>query len=242
MKPDAMTAYGLALLAYHQGQTSAEMVVRRDDGFEVPLPAAYFFRQEAQLSPIEAAALERCRGLILDVGAGGGQHSLILQSRGLAVTAIDISPDAVTVMTERGVRLAQQADVFEYRDGPFDTLLLIGHGIGMAEDLAGLGRFLAHARKLVRAGGQILLDSLDVSRTDDPRNLAYQEANRQQGRYVGETRIQIEFQEKRGPFCGWLHADASTLARHAEGAGWGCETVLDLPSGEYLARLVPLAG
>lgn len=233
----AMTPYGRALLAYLDGRTAAEVVIRRDDGVEGSLPVRHDFRSEAELAPIEAAALERCRGHVLDVGAGSGLHSLILQSRGLPVTAIDIAPEAVAVMARRGVRVAHHADVFAYRGGPFDTLLMLGHGIGIVGDLDGLGRFLVHARDLTRSGGQVLLDSLDVTRSRDPKNLAYHEANRRAGRYVGEIRMQIEFAGLRGPFCGWLHVDPETLAAQAARAGWTCELVLEHESGEYLARL-----
>lgn len=89
-----MTPYGLALAACFRGAAEARVVVRRDDGLEVPLPMGHFFRPPADFSPLEVAALDRCRGRVLDVGAGTGLHSLALRSRGLAVTAIDVSPEA----------------------------------------------------------------------------------------------------------------------------------------------------
>lgn len=236
--PDAMCPFGRALLAYARGDRTACVVVRRDDGLETPLPASHFFRAEADLSPIETAALERCRGRVLDIGAGTGIHTLVLQRRGRSVTAIDVCADAVSIMEERGVTVARQADVMDFEGGPFDTLLMLGHGIGMVQDLEGLDRFLDHARRLVHPGGQLLLDSLDVRRTDDPRHLAYHEANRKAGRHVGETRLQFGFAGATGSMCGWLHVDPATLAEHAERAGWRSETLLDTAAGEYLARLV----
>lgn len=238
MNPDAMTPYGLALLAYLEGQADAEILIRRDDGVEAPLPARHHFRPPAEFSSLERAALDRCAGHVLDIGAGTGLHSLVLQERGLTVTAIDVCAQAVDIMRRRGVRDALHADVFAYRGGPFDTLLVLGHGIGVVETLAGLDRFLAHARGLLHEGGQLLLDSMDVSRTVDPQHLAYHQANRLAGRYIGEIRMQMTFGGVRGPFCGWLHVDAETLARHAEGSGWACETVLEGGAGDYLARLV----
>jgi hypothetical protein len=239
MNPEAMTPYGRALWAYLHGQSAAELMISRDDGVTVPLPAAVFFREPSQFTPIETRALELCRGQVLDIGAGAGPHSLELQSRGLAPIAIDVDPQAVAVMAERGVRDARQSDVFQFQGGPFDTLLMIGHGIGVVEDLAGLQRFLIHARGLMRREGQLLLDSLDVRRSDDPQNLAYQEANRLAGRYIGEIRMQIEFEGKRGPFCGWLQVDSETLSEKAAREGWDSEILLELESGDYLARLTP---
>ena len=213
------------------------MTVRRDDGLEYALPVGHFFRAPAEFTSLENAALARCRGRVLDIGAGSGLHSLALQERGFAVTALEISPEAVAVMARRGVRDARCADIFQFDGGPFDTLLMLGHGIGITGDLAGLERFLALARRLLAPGGRLLLDSNDVRRTDDPRHLAYHEANRRAGRYVGEIRIQLEFAGRSGPYCGWLHVDPETLAARAARAGWSCEILLEEPAWGYLAAL-----
>lgn len=52
------------------------------------------FRGLERMNDVEKCVLAACRGRILDVGAGAGCHSLALQSRGLGVDAIDISPAA----------------------------------------------------------------------------------------------------------------------------------------------------
>jgi SAM-dependent methyltransferase len=239
MDPHAMIPYGLALLAYFRGEASAPLIIRRDDGVEAALPVSHFFRPPAEFSPIEVAALERCRGHVLDIGAGTGLHSLALLSLGRAVTAIDISSDAVAIMARRGVPDVYCADIFEFEEGPFDTLFMLGHGIGMVEDLQGLSRFLAHAHRLTRTGGHVLLDSRDVRQTDDPRHVAYHEANRRAGRYVGEIRLQLEYAGQTGPYCGWLHVDPETLQKQCERVGWQCEIILRLGSGDYLAGLAP---
>jgi SAM-dependent methyltransferase len=225
------------LLAYYRGDTQAELVIRRDDGLEDRLPMSHFFRPPEQFVPIEVMALGRCRGRVLDIGAGTGLHSLALQSRGLTVTAIDVNSLAVTIMKERGVDEARCADIFDFDCGPFDTLLMLGHGIGMAEDLAGLDRFLAHARTLVHRDGQALVHSHDVRKTQDPRHLAYHDANRRAGRYIGEIRMRFVFERETGPLCGWLHVDPETLEHHAEQSGWVCDVVVEEESGDYLARL-----
>lgn len=237
VNPEAVAPYGLALLDYFRGETAAQLIIRRDDGVEVSLPVSHFFRSEAEFSPIEVAALERCEGHVLDIGAGSGLHSLVMQSRGVTVTAIDIDRHAVEIMTRRGVRDVQCADIYRFQGDPFDTVSMLGHGIGMVEDLQGLSRFLAHARTFIRGNGQLLLHSIDVRQTDDPDNLAYHDANRRAGRYVGEIRLQFEYQGRPGPFCGWLHVDPQTLAGQAAQAGWECATILEQEGGDYLAGL-----
>ncbi len=128
-------------------------------------------------------------------------------------------------------------DVFSFEGGPFETLLMLRHGIGMVETIEGLRCFLARVRSLLAVDGQLLIHSLDVRLTGDPKNLAYQAANRRAGRYIGEIRMQFEFRGQKGPFCGWLQVDAETLRAHSEPAGWQCQIVHQADDGDYLARL-----
>lgn len=236
MDPRAMKPYGMALLDYHRGDTSATVAVLRDDGLETALPISVFFRQ-AQDLPLDRVALDLCHGRVLDAGAGAGCHSLFLQGQGFPVCAIDVSPEAVRVMRERGVADARESDIMLLQKGRFDTILMLGHGIGMVEDIPGLDRFLSRAHKLLRLGGQVLLDSLDVRVTDNPVHLAYHKKNLDTGRYFGEVRMQSSYRGDMGPMWGWLHIDPESLRAHASGAGWVCEVVHQQEDGNYLARL-----
>jgi SAM-dependent methyltransferase len=232
-----MTPFGLALRSYFSGVKDAGVIIRREDGLIAPLPASYFFRNESGLSDIESEALKRCRGHVLDIGSGAGIHSLVLQARGYEVTAVEIDPELVKILTARGVKDIRQADIFEFNAGTYDTLLMPGHGIGICGDLDGLDRFLAHARKLLRPGGQIILDSTDVSKSSDPQNQAYHEANRKAGRYIGDIVFRMEFGDIIGPYFHWLHVDPVTLKEHAGQVGWNCKVLMEMEGGEYLARI-----
>lgn len=232
-----MIPQGLAMRAYAEGDHSAQLLIRRDDGNEAWLPVAHAFRSPEEFSTIERAALDRCHGHVLDIGAGTGLHALALQTRGITVTAIDIDQHVTDVMRRRGVHDVHCADVFSFEGGPFDVMVMLGHGIGVVETLAGLDRFLARARTLAAPGGVLLVHSLDVRRSEAPEHVAYHDANRRAGRYVGEVRMQLEFAGQCGPMCGWLHVDGATLAQHAARAGWQCEIVVAEESGDYLASL-----
>lgn len=237
MKPESMEPHGMAMQAFFDGDTNAELIIHRDDGQKTPLPVIFFFRNASEFTPIDKAALEHTKGHVLDAGAGSGLHSLYLQEKGLAVTSIDISPQAVEIMKKRGVKNASCADIFDFQGGPFDTILMMGHGIGIAETVEGLNRFLEQAHNLLSENGQLILDSLDVRTTDDPDHLSYLEANRREGRYIGEIRLQFEFQGRKGPYFGWLHVDPDTLNERARMTGWQCDILLKEKSGDYLAKL-----
>ncbi|MCX5735704.1 MAG: methyltransferase domain-containing protein [candidate division NC10 bacterium] len=219
--------HGAALRAFLAGREDAEIVVRGEDGEEERTPARVFFRGPEEFSSLEEAALDLCRGRVLDVGAGAGCHSLVLQERGLAVVAIDVAPEAVEVMRSRGVRDVRCGDVFAWAGERFDTLLILMNGIGLVGSLDGLDRFLRDTRRLLNAGGQILVDSYDPGEPDPARP----------DRYVGEMRFQLEYAGRRGAFYDFLFLDCGTLGRHAERAGWRCESIWQEDEGHYLARL-----
>lgn len=232
-----MEPFAKALLAHAAGDSTTELLIHRDDGLDVLLPVRHFFRGEEEFSDLEQKALSLCSGHVLDVGAGAGIHSLVLQGRGIRVTALDLSPLVAELLRRRGVEDVVCSDFLDFKGGPFDSITLFGHGIGMAGTLAGLDPFLTHAGTLLNPRGWLLVDSLDVTATDDPRHLQYQEQNRRAGRYVGETRIRFGHAGEMGPYCPWLHIDPSTLSERASPLGFAVEVVCQEESGEYLARL-----
>ena len=56
---------------------------------EDEIPLTTLFRSYEDMPEIERKALDMAKGRILDVGAASGCHSLVIQERGLDVTAID---------------------------------------------------------------------------------------------------------------------------------------------------------
>jgi SAM-dependent methyltransferase len=177
---------------------------------------------------------------VLDVGAGSGCHSLALQDWGLEVTAIDIVPDLVDIMRERGVKDARLATWMDVDAGQFDTVFMMMNGMGLAETLPGLSGFLNDARRLLRPGGQILADSTDVRVRMDQEAGRKGTFQRADGRYIGELHFQLEYQGRKGPPFSQLYVDPETLTRYAREAGWTADIVLPPDDyGHYLARLTP---
>lgn len=236
MNPEAMKPYGLALIDFYNGDAEATFRIIRDDGYIDLLPVSTFFRVSTDII-IDKIALKNCRGRVLDVGAGTGLHSLYLQSQGLSVCAIDISPEACEIMRKQGLAEVHCVDISDFKAEPFDTLLMLGRSIGMVENLTGLDYFLTDIHRLVKPEGQIIFNSVDVSCTSNPAHLTYHEANRRAGHYIGEIRMNFEYRGIKGPILGWLHVDSEKLAEHAAKAGWFCEILLWEEDGNYLAKL-----
>src|SRR4028119_1908721 len=81
---------GLALRDYWNGKPDARITVHSSITEDEFIPAAYLFRDATTLPDLEKIALDNCRGRVLDAGAGAGSHALLLQGRGLPVTALDL--------------------------------------------------------------------------------------------------------------------------------------------------------
>ncbi|MFX1255318.1 MAG: class I SAM-dependent methyltransferase [Promethearchaeota archaeon] len=237
MDAESMKPYGLALLDFFKGDISAELVIIRDDGLKDRFPISHFFRKPSEFSVLEQRALELCQGRVLDVGAGVGAHSLILQEKGLSVCAIDVCTEACEILRKRGIKDVRQVDIFEFIEKPFDTLLMLDHGLGIVGTVSGLEQFLEGIHRLVAKEGQILVDSMDIRHTTDQLHLAYQEANRQAGRYFGEVHTQFEYKGQKAPFFDFLNVSIDTLSKYTMKTGWSCTIIYKEESGDYLAQL-----
>ena len=228
--PAAWAPLNAALRAYRQGQHDAVIVVHNDAEPAKWFPVSLFFRPESELDDLHAAALRECRGRVLDVGAAAGAASLILQGRGLEVTALDPVPEAVAIMRERGVADARCGDVFTFQAAePYDTALLLMNGSMIAGTLSGLARMLTRLAGLLRPGGRVIMDSTDPR--DDQGPVA------DDGRYAGELHFQLEFQDRRGPLFPQLFVDPHTLAAHATDAGFETAIIQEGEEGAFLAVL-----
>ena len=223
---------GRALLAYHRGDHDAIFMVRSTVWEDEPTPAADYYRPDEQALPsLERHALAQCYGRVLDIGAGAGRHALEVQKRGLDVIAIDISPDAVCIMEERGVRDARCIDFPDFDDPPIDTILLLMHGIGVVGTLDGLENFLVWASSVLNKGGQILCDSADLE-------IAVAESlTRSDDSYSGEVTFRCDFTDIEGASYPWLFIDPETFDFHARTAGFDFEILERGDRGIYLARL-----
>ena len=237
--PDAPDLLGQALLDYQHGQHHATLTVQCSAADDEPLPAAYFFRTLLAMPELERQALDECRGRVLDLGAGAGCHTLELQSRGFTdVKALDQSTGAVQVMQARGVQQVARHDIFATRapqELPYDTLLLLMNGLGLAGTLEGLDKFLLHCRTLLAPDGQILATSSDISYLyeDEDGALVFN----LNGPYYGEVTYTFQYKNQTGQPFPWLFIDAALLEDAAQRAGYQVDFLGHDDNGQYLARL-----
>ena len=239
MNEHSLNLYGSAVLDYFNGNTRQSLMVVDELGRKTEVRVDLFFREFDDFPEWEKRAIELCAGNVLDIGAGTGRHSLVLQERGLSVCAIDIIPECVEVMKRRGVRDAHCTDVLEFTRGPFDTLMGVMNGLTMVETLERLPAFLRGIRRLTNVNGQYLVDSTDLRCSGDAALKTLGENKVRAGGYFGELTARLEYKNRTGMVFRELFVDPETLRDVALGAGWNCEVVFRQENGRYLARLTP---
>lgn len=226
--------FGQALFDHYKHNGKHKLWINNKYGPKEEMPVDVYFRDEAEMPDLELVALEKCRGSVLDIGAGAGSHALMLQDKGIDVTALDISPMAVAIMQQRGVKKAFARDIFEFGHQQYDILLLLMNGIGLCGTLDGLRRFLRHAKTLLKPGGCLLFDSSDVAYLYDGQPL-------QNGDYYGEIHYQYIYKGKKTDWFKWLYVDDETLKRIALEEEWISEVLYTDDMDQYLVKLTPVS-
>lgn len=225
---------GSAIKAYFEKGRAAKLRVFSPMFDEDEIPVKMLFRKENEMPSIERKALSMARGRTLDVGAGAGCHSLVLQQRGVDVTAIDISPLAVETMKLRGVKEVRQQDFFEV-DECFDTILMLMNGIGIVGRLQRMPLFFRLLDRILAPGGQLLCDSSDICYVfeNEDGEMLFPEGDG----YYGELTYQMQYDDVKGETFPWLYIDDETLRACAEACGYQVEVVQQGKHYDYLARI-----
>lgn len=228
-----MDIYGQALLDQYRGKLKGKLWLYNSYGHPEDMPVDIFFRPEADMPEMEIIAMDLCRGKTLDIGAGVGSHALILQSKGIDVTALEISAKACEIMKHRGVKKVLNKDILQYDTEKFNTILMLMNGIGICQDISGLQYFLDYIKKLLLPSGQLIFDSSDIAYLYKPNDFV-------STKYYGEISFQYEYQKVKGKWFKWLYIDFPKLKVMAEQSGWECEMIYEDDMDQYLVRMVLL--
>ncbi len=230
---------GTALLDYYRGDYSEDIRTETNISEEDELSLPYLFRSYSEMLPLDQQALKLAKGKVLDVGCGAGNHALLLQGKGLEVTAIDISEGAVEVATLRGVTDARKIDLLDVSEEKFDTILLLMNGTGIFQKMALVPKYLQHLKSLLAPNGQILTDTCDLrymydaaTNGDEPGGI-WVPADR----YYGELEFVMKYKGEESDKFPWLYLDDGNFERLSFENGLHFEVVGRGENFDYLARL-----
>lgn len=224
--------YGEALDDYfvHQ-EEKFPLILHTSYGDKEEMPVEIFFREPDDFPELEFIGLSLCDGRVLDVGAGVGSHSLYLQEQGFQVDALEQSQTACHIMQQRGVQHIICEDFYKFKGQQYDTLLLLMNGIGIAGDVEGFRKLLAHSKELLTERGQLIFDSSDISYLYKDYNI------KKPAHYFGEIQYQYEYKGTRGDLFKWLYLDQDLLIKISHEMGWVVQILYEDENDQYLVRM-----
>jgi len=231
MLKDTQDAFGRMLVDFYYNQPAVE-IIERDDGFISTTggPAVYFAPFEEWPAHLQAG-VDYAHGRCLDIGCGAGRLGLHLQSLGLPVLGIDISPLALEICRLRGYAKNANLSITQIsrKLGLFDTVCMFGNNFGLFANPQRARHLLKRLHGMTSSSARILAESNDVYQTDDPIHLAYHAWNRQRGRMSGQLRIRSRYLKLIGPWFDYLMVSKPEMEQILNGAGWQVTHFLDRP-------------
>lgn len=225
---------GLAIQTYSKFKKPFDILVHADLCEDDIIPIEVLFRTFEEMPDAEKLALSKVKGEILDVGAGAGVHSLELMDRGFSVRAIDISSGAVDFMKSQQID-AVQSSFLTFKEGKYDSILMLMNGIGVAGKLSNLKHTLDHARKLLNKGGALYCDSSDIKYLYEEEDGSYWLDLVTE--YYGNFRFQMSYKQAKSEWFDWLYVDYDSLHKIATEVGFTCRKIHD-DENHFLAELI----
>lgn len=229
-------AFGQMMAASLRGAREPE-IIERDDGFiNVGRGPSLYFASYDSWSSVEREASTYVAGRVLDIGCGAGRHALYFQEQGYDVVATDISPLAIQVCQERGVRDARVLAITQLSRalGSFDTITLWG-SFAMVSNFQRARWLLRRFHGMTSNQGRLIAAALNPYGTDDPVHLAYHKQNRQRGRMGGQIRVRVRFRQYATPWLDLLFISPAELRNILAGTGWQIHRLLGDENGQYIA-------
>jgi len=216
-------------------------LVERDDGFIAPgSPSSSAYVDPHRAWPeCERHAIKHARGRVLDIGVGAGRHAIYLQERGHDVLGTDVSPLALKVARERGLRKTRAMPITKISRalGVFDTILMLGNNFGLMTDVTRCRWLLHRFKSMMPRDGRIIASTTDVYATDDKAHLVYHRMNRKRGRMSGQIRMRIRYRQYCTPWFDYLMVSLKEMEQLIEGTGWRIAYHYEGPGAFYAVVL-----
>lgn len=239
LEPSSEDAFGQALLARLDGR-SGVAIIERDDGF-IEADGSDYLAAMSEDDELWEWTHSRLGRRVVDVGAGAGRASLVMQDQGLHVTALDVSPGAIEVCRQRGISETFLGTVLDLADtdvAPFDTFLCLGANLGLIGRADSARAFFDALGRLGGPDVRLLGTMVNPYVTGVAAHLSYHEANRTAGRPAGTVRIRVRYQLAATPWFELVWASPKELEETAEAHGWSVVAIHETGAA-YAAELKP---
>jgi cyclopropane fatty-acyl-phospholipid synthase-like methyltransferase len=237
-------AFGHEIYDHHCGKAGEEIIERSDGFIDCSMGPAAYFTEYADWRACDRRAIDKARGRVLDIGCGAGRHALYLQSKGLDVLGIDVSPLALKTCRLRGLMKTKLASITDAnpRWGTFDTIVMFGNNFGLFGSPVRASALLRRFHNMTSPNARLIVQSLDPYQTDEPWHKRYQRQNRRRGRMAGQVRIRVRYRGWISPWFDYLLVSQAEMRRIVDGTGWQVRRFYDSPGPGYAAIIEKAKG
>lgn len=211
--------------------------VHRDDGFFDREPIERYFQEYKEWPEVERKLFKRVKPPVLETGCAIGEHLRYLQNNGIDdATGIDISPGAIKIALERGVKncFVMDARKMNFGGKKFKTVLMLYYGFGIGGTIEGQKKLLGDLYEITDSDGQIICSSIDALKTTNPKHLAYQDYNRKMGKPYGDitqVTLRIQHDNEFGDWYNLLFINPNGLVQLLKGTKWKIDSMLPEKEG-----------
>ncbi|MFX1598920.1 MAG: class I SAM-dependent methyltransferase, partial [Promethearchaeota archaeon] len=184
-------------------------------------------------------AMEFVKGRVLDIACGVGRHSLYLQKKGFDVLGIDRSPLAIKISRLRGLKKAKVMPIedVDFEPDSFDTILMMGNGFNLLGNFKKAQRLLKRFHRITSEDAQIIAETRDPYKEENPAYVEYFELNQKRGRMYGQLRTRIRFEKHAGKWFDWVMVSKEEMEEILAGTGWKVREYIDSGNQQYIAIL-----
>jgi 2-polyprenyl-3-methyl-5-hydroxy-6-metoxy-1,4-benzoquinol methylase len=219
-------AYGNNISDTYYGKGGGYDIIEREDGhFTLNGDSDAYTESFETWSNIQKEASKLIRGKVLDIGCGGGKHSVHFQEQGLDITGMDNSPLALKICMERGLNNVLLCDVLHLNDNVInnlDNIFMWGNNFGLLQNQTLARRFFKNCLKMCNKNAKILIETLNpygkAFFMDD--DLQYIAENKLNGRLGGQIRVRVRYRFFVTPWKDYLFVSKEELNEILEGTGW----------------------
>jgi SAM-dependent methyltransferase len=194
-----------------------------DNGVVTPaLSPDWFFQLPADWDAPERLLLSAVTsGPVLDLGAGAGRHSLLMQELGFDVTAIDISPAAVDVCRRRGVLDARVADLTDPpADQRWSAVLMMCGNFGLAGGWDETRNLLIRLADICTDDAVVVADSVDPTDTPGQRLITRRATGAERDADEDVVTLRLKYGSLVSPWARLLNVPIVDVEPLVEGTGW----------------------
>jgi SAM-dependent methyltransferase len=232
--------------SYNSGNlySGYEIEERSDGRFILYGDSNSYFEPFEEWTSIQKIIASEIKGKILDVGCGGGKHSMYFQEIGHEVYAMDNSPKAIETCKIRGIENTIICDVEHFhlleKSLKFDHIVFWGNNLGLFQGRDFFLYLMGVLEDYTHPDSTIHLESMSPYSIGflDTETVEYVHQNKIRKRLGGQMNVRVRYKKFVTPWTDYLFLSIDELHEIVSLTNWKIVNILeDTETNQYIAQL-----